>query len=207
MIEATALSDAPDQLVWKWNASGIYTAKSAYIASFHGSAACSNWKLTWKSWAPPKVKFFHWLVSMDRCWTADRLAHHGLQHHTVCPLCSQEPETMRHLLLGCPFSRHVWHEVLSWMRMTCRPPENEVTLLDWWHAARQTTPKPMRKGLASATLLTSWMIWKHRNDCVFNAAHPSVQTLVRIIKDEAKLWAVAGATGLRVVLPPTWDVH
>lgn len=129
LIEATILSDAPDQLVWKWNASGTYTTKLAYLASFHSSATCSNWKLTWKSWAPPKVKFFHWLVSLDRCWTADRLARHGLQHHTNCPL-----------------SRHVWFEILSWMCMTCRPSDNEIGLLDWWHGARQATPKPMRKG-------------------------------------------------------------
>ena len=114
---------------------------------------------------------------------------------------------MRHLLLGCSFSRHVWFEILSWMRMTCRPPSNEATLFDWWHDARQVTPKAMRKGLASATLLTSWMIWKHRNDCVFNDARPSIRALVHGIKEEAKLWATAGAGGLRVVLPPTWDVH
>uniref|UniRef100_A0A453SEC5 Reverse transcriptase zinc-binding domain-containing protein n=3 Tax=Aegilops tauschii subsp. strangulata TaxID=200361 RepID=A0A453SEC5_AEGTS len=119
LIESTTLSDTPDQLVWKWTVSGICTAKSAYAASLHGSMTCGNWRLTWKSWAPPKVKFFLWLVSLDRCWTADRLARHGLQHHNSCPLCCQEPETMRHLLLGCSFSRHVWFEILSWMRMTC----------------------------------------------------------------------------------------
>ena len=178
LIEGTTLSDMPDQLVWKWTASGTYTAKSAYIASFHGSTTCNNWKLAWKSWALPGVKFFLWLVSLDRCWTVDRLARHGLQHHNSCPLCSQEPETLRHLLLGCPFSRHVWFEILAWMRMTCRPPNNEATLFDWWHDARQVTPKAMRKGLASVTLLTSWMIWKHRNDCIFNDARPSIRTLV-----------------------------
>ena len=114
---------------------------------------------------------------------------------------------MRHLLLGCSFSRHVWFEILSWMRMTCRPPSNEATLFDWWHDARQVTPKAMRKGLASATRLTSWMIWKHRNDCILDRARPSVQSLVGSIKDEARLWARAGTIGLRLVLPTTWDVH
>ena len=111
LLEGIALSAEPDKLIWKWTEASTYTAKSTYLASFHGSIACNHWKLTWKSWAPPKVKFFLWLVSLDRCWTADRLDRHGLQHHTACPLCDQAPETMQHLLLACPFSRQVWHEI------------------------------------------------------------------------------------------------
>jgi hypothetical protein len=64
-----------------------------------------------------------------------------------------------------------------------------------------------RKGLASAALLTPWLIWKQRNECIFEGAQPSVQSLVARIKDEAALWARAGAKGLEVVLPSTWDVH
>uniref|UniRef100_A0A453JG30 Uncharacterized protein n=1 Tax=Aegilops tauschii subsp. strangulata TaxID=200361 RepID=A0A453JG30_AEGTS len=56
-------------------------------------------------------------------------------------------------------------------------------------------------------LLTSWMIWKHRNDCIFDRVQPSVHALVSRIKAEARLWATAGAAGLRVVLPTSWDVH
>jgi hypothetical protein len=65
----------------------------------------------------------------------------------------------------------------------------------------------MHKGLSSATLFISWKIWKYRNACVFNTAHPSSSTLVARIKDEAALWAKAGALGLRAILSPIWDVH
>jgi hypothetical protein len=163
--------------------------------------------LVWKTWAPPKVKFFHWLASMDRCWTAERLARHGLPHHQRCLLCDQATESMHHLMLECPFTRQTWHEVLAWLRMTARPPDGEPSLIDWWHHARQDTPAPLRKGLASATLLIPWMIWKHRNSCVFDGAQPSLQLLLQNIKDELRAWARAGAQGLRVVLPQTWDVH
>ncbi|XP_071679948.1 uncharacterized protein [Lolium perenne] len=36
MIEDTTLNDQPDQLIWKWTASDIYTANSCYPATFHG---------------------------------------------------------------------------------------------------------------------------------------------------------------------------
>jgi nuclear pore complex protein Nup210 len=51
------------------------------------------------------------------------------------------------------------------------------------------------------------MIWKHRNNCIFNNARPSVSNMINRIKDEATQWVRAGATGLGVVLPMTWDVH
>ena len=79
--------------------------------------------------------------------------------------------------------------------------------MDWWVQAKQNTPKQLCKGLGSITLLTPRMVWKHRNDCVFEGAQPSIRDLVEKIKSEAKLWARAGAKGLRVLLPPTWDVH
>jgi hypothetical protein len=138
-IQSTTLSTQPDQLVWKWTNSGTYTASSCYLSTFHGSTTCFSWKLIWKTWAPPKVKFFHWLANLDRCWTAERLARHGLPHHSRCLLCDQEPESMRHLLLECPFTRQVWHEILAWLRMTARPPDGELTLMEWWHK-QSTTP-------------------------------------------------------------------
>ena len=114
---------------------------------------------------------------------------------------------MHHLILACPFARQIWHEVLHWLRLPCTPPDQEISLNDWWRTARHVTPMPMRKGLASATLLVPWMIWKHRNDCVFNRGQPSTTDLLTKIKDEAALWARAGALGLRAILPQTWDVH
>uniref|UniRef100_A0A453NGS7 Reverse transcriptase zinc-binding domain-containing protein n=1 Tax=Aegilops tauschii subsp. strangulata TaxID=200361 RepID=A0A453NGS7_AEGTS len=94
-VQDTTLSDVPDQLLWKWSGSGIYSAESCYLATFYGSTLCNSWKLIWKSWAPPRVKFFYWLANQDSCWTADRLARRGLQHHPCCLLCDQAPETMR----------------------------------------------------------------------------------------------------------------
>uniref|UniRef100_A0A8I6WPU5 Uncharacterized protein n=1 Tax=Hordeum vulgare subsp. vulgare TaxID=112509 RepID=A0A8I6WPU5_HORVV len=73
--------------------------------------------------------------------------------------------------------------------------------------AKQCIPTMMRKGLASIALLMSWMIWKMRNECIFDGAQPLVHVLVSKIKDEAEQWARAGARGLSVILPTTWDVH
>ena len=201
------LVTTPDQLCWKWAAGGTYSAKSCYLATFQGSTTSCSWKMIWKNWAPPRVKFFHWLADQDRCWTTERLARHGLPHHPRCTLCDQAVETIHHLMLQCPFARQTWHEILAWLRMTAPTPDQARALTEWWQHAKQKTPKQLRKGLGSITLLTPWMLCKHRNDCVFEGARPSVQALVDKIKAEATLWALAGVQGLRVVLPFTWDVH
>lgn len=107
-------------------------------------------------------------------------------------------------MISCPFSRKIWHETLSWLRMTCPPPSDEATLFDWWTTADQITPKPMRKGLASTTMLVPLLIWKQRNDCIFGRGQPYVQNLMSKIKEEASAWMHAGAKGLRVVVPTTW---
>jgi hypothetical protein len=91
--------------------------------------------------------------------------------------------------------------------MTCSPPTADDTLFDWWDAAKQRTPKPLRKALGSVTLLIPWMVWKHRNACVFDRAPPSASNLTHQIKDEMAAWVKAGAKGLRDVVPMTWDVH
>lgn len=88
-------------------------ASSSYEFLFKGSTISRSWKLNWKVWAPPRVKLFTWLACEDRCWMAERLVKRGLPLPSHCPLCDQAVETMTHLLVGRPFSRIVWHEVLS----------------------------------------------------------------------------------------------
>jgi hypothetical protein len=147
-LEHIQLSDQADTMVWKWTSNGSYSASSCYRATFHGSLLCDAWQLTWKTWAPHSVKFFHWLAHLDRCWTAERLQRRGLPHHAKCLLSDQEMETIQHLFIGCSFARQVWVEILSWLRATCRPPAQDDTLLSWRLQARQATPKTLRKGLA-----------------------------------------------------------
>jgi hypothetical protein len=44
------------------------------------------------------------------------------------------------------------------------------------------------------------MIWKHRNACVFDNVAPSVNTIIRELKDEVSLWCLADAKKLQVAL-------
>nr|XP_020191500.1 uncharacterized protein LOC109777266 [Aegilops tauschii subsp. strangulata] len=202
-LQQVTLSASPDVLTWRWTPSAVYSAKSCYKALFVGSTIEPSWRLTWKSWAPLRIKIFLWLAFQGRCWTADRLARRGLAHAPLCLLCDQEPETMAHLLTGCVFSRQTWHEVLSWLRVPNMPlPGPGLCFRDWFAQSVEDAPTALRRGLASLIILTAWRIWKARNACVFNGATPSIPLLVHDIKEDARNWAAAGAKGLSNMLPP-----
>ena len=53
-----------DTHIWKFSASGRYSAKSAYEAMFIGGIQFRPWERIWKSWAPGKCKFFMWQSHM-----------------------------------------------------------------------------------------------------------------------------------------------
>jgi hypothetical protein len=75
-----------DRFSWKLSQDHSYSSKSAYAAFFVGSIKFGSWRRIWKTWAPPRCKFFIWLVFHNRVWTADRLAKRNLAHPESCPL-------------------------------------------------------------------------------------------------------------------------
>lgn len=83
------------------SSSGQYIAKSAYAALFQGAVSFGPWERIWKSRSPANCRFFIWLVAHNHYWRADWLAQRGLLHTESCPLCNQEQETTRHLLVTC----------------------------------------------------------------------------------------------------------
>jgi hypothetical protein len=80
---------------------------------FLGSIGFEPFQRIWKTWVPPKCRFFLWLVVQKRFWTADWFAHHGMNHPDRCPLCDQEEETIDHLLISSVFTRQFWFTFLG----------------------------------------------------------------------------------------------
>ncbi|XP_020188032.3 uncharacterized protein [Aegilops tauschii subsp. strangulata] len=87
-LQSVALTTEPDIIRWKWTEDGEYSAASCYDALFIGSTASEHWRIVWKTGAPLSVKFFTYLASINRCWTADRLSRRGLPHKLAYVLCS-----------------------------------------------------------------------------------------------------------------------
>jgi hypothetical protein len=48
-------------------------------------------------------------------------------------------------------------------------------------------------GINSLVLLGAWILWKHRNQCVFEGDSPSVAAVLEQVGKERRLWEMAGA--------------
>ena len=196
LLAEVNLSDLEDVHRWKLEASGSFSMQSAYRCYFLGSITFEPWKRLWKSWAPGKCKTFVWLAIRNRCWTADRLAKRGLQHPERCVLCDQEEETIQHILTSCVFARQFWHTILQQLALATLTPTRSSSFADWWKKAEKRLQKHLRKGFNSFCILGAWIIWKHRNACVFDGVAPNLQQAVQAFKDEVCTWQFAGAKGL-----------
>jgi hypothetical protein len=122
------------------------------------------WRRLWKSWAPNKCKIFLWLAIRQQIdWLKG-----GLPHPDKCPLCDQEEETIQHLLTSCVTARQVWFSLFAPLNLSGSVPRQcESSFADWWHRTIKRVKKEDRKGVNSLIILDAWMIWKHRNACVF----------------------------------------
>jgi hypothetical protein len=109
--------EVADDISWKLTANGQYLAKSAYELQFSGSTFSSLHKSVWKVWAPPKVKFFTWLLTQNRIWTADQLRKNGWPNCGLCPLCKQVTESVSHLFIHCWFSVRLWCSLRDWFSL------------------------------------------------------------------------------------------
>ncbi|KAG2540080.1 hypothetical protein PVAP13_9NG531714 [Panicum virgatum] len=191
MLRSTQLQqNQEDQIIWKLTASGKYTAASAYKAQFLGNVKAKRAQAIWKAWAPPKCKFFAWLINQNRVWTSDRLQRRGWPHNPSCPLCRSAPETALHLMADCRFTRRVWSLIASWTAQPTLHPQlwmpSENTL-QWCDSLQ-------------LSLLVIWEIWCERNARVFRRHETSAPGLFSKIKNEAAAWALAGAKDLESLI-------
>ncbi|TVU34045.1 hypothetical protein EJB05_15869, partial [Eragrostis curvula] len=175
LLRDIILTEEEDQHTWHFDASGIYSAESAYRAFFNGSVTFEPWRRLWKSWAPGKS---------------------GLSHQEKCPLCDEEGETVQHLLVNCV----VWFSILSPLGLErVVPKRREKSFADWWSRAICKVKKEDRKGVNSLIILTAWLLWKRRIACMFDGASTSVPEILRQFRDEYKLWCMAGARKLQAL--------
>jgi hypothetical protein len=76
------------------------------------------------------------------------------------------------------------------------PDMEDINFEAWWGRSAEVIPKDLRDGFNSLVILGAWTIWRHRNDCVFNGAQPSIAGLLTSANDEFNMWCFAGAKGL-----------
>jgi hypothetical protein len=69
-------------------------------------------------------------------------------------------------------------------------------MMSWFRKLSGQTAASRRRGASSLSILTCWTLWRERNSRVFQGEEKNVNRLITEIKEEASLWARAGAKHL-----------
>lgn len=175
------LNEENDQRTFCWG-SDKFAAAKLYKLAFSHLESPSMAVLIWKSKVTPRVKFFMWLIYMDRLNTKSMLVRRNFNvgPNSLCVLCGDnEEETIDHLFFQCSFARRCWDKLgISWV--------NDPVI------SRRVTRTKIRSTMPffmEIFQLAAWELWKMRNRLVFDGVQAS-NRWVQNFKDEATLQSV-----------------
>jgi hypothetical protein len=185
LCEQTVLTAEPDKRTSRFykhtdRAVPLHSA-AIYRASMHTDVLWDYHDFVWRNYAPPRVKHFGWLLVHQRIQCKTNLLLKHIVDNDVCEICSQHeaPEDTDHIISGCPFSRDFWLSI-GWEA-------SELPVSGNLHNISPPTHIPSA-ALSTLLLLCCWMLWKHRNDVVFNGESPNLARLRAKCREECKLW-------------------
>jgi hypothetical protein len=174
--------------VWKWreNMEDGFTVKSCYellYKIFRAPAATDPFKdfvfsNIWRCAAPSKVCAFSWQLLLGRIATKDNLWRRGMlqEDQLPCIFCNSVVETLAHLFLHCPFVSKVWYAVMNWLGVVLiSPPNLQISMAMLSGCARN---KVAREGLILVWNTVMWVVWKSRNESIFNNNVSNVEDMV-----------------------------
>jgi len=187
---------------WKWRLEDnrIFSVKSMYKALENllileeGSNPVEEkvFGYLWKSPAPSKVVAFSWKLLRDRTPTRRNLAFRNLLHpedSINCVFCDSSEESSTHLFLHCRVISNIWRKIMDWLNFNFITPNNLFVHLECWSG--EVRDKKMRKGVWLIWHAIIWVIWKGRNERIFNNLIKEEEELVEEIKVFSWRWVLS----------------
>jgi hypothetical protein len=197
VIGGVVLSEEGDRWIWAEDGDGNFSVKSCYNmlvrletpALLPTGLENSTFLRNWKSSAPSKVCAFAWQVFLDRIPSRVNLAFRGVikpPESKACILCQRSDESTTHLLLHCSFASSVWYALFSWLGFSfILPPDLSIGFASM---AGLGGSKRRKTALLLLWQVTIWVIWRTRNDRLFNNKEASVIDVVDSIKHLTWRW-------------------
>lgn len=163
--------------LWK---GGLYTSSSYYKLHFSEIAVPAPLIWIWKGKSMPKIKFFAWLLLVDRLNTRGMLRRRNkfLEVGYSCALCPYDlEESTLHLFFDCTSSFSRWNAIgIQWSQ--------QGSVYDRLQQQRAVFQGPYFMDLF---MIGAWCIWKERNDFIFNHKMPSLDSWKQRFKNEVGL--------------------
>jgi hypothetical protein len=169
-VEDFCFTDTPDEIQWRWAASGEYSAKSAYSIQFEGSYYSFDSQAIWKAPMEGKHKLFAWLLVQliqSKILITDKMVSKNWPCNQFCTLCLNAQETTVHLSLHCLFALQVWYLIRMGSDGLIKSPSPDICIEDWWRTSLTGLPEVQRRAKAAMLIYTTWNMWKERNRRIF----------------------------------------
>lgn len=159
LLDSTEYDDGISDL-WTPVWGNKYTSRCFYSHAFSNVEAHPIFKAMWKCSCIPRIKFFAWLVLVDRLNTKTMLRrrHINIQDDPLCVLCNTgAEEDIDHLFFDGPFATQCWNQInVNW--------DTSLPMLECVAEARTAHNLTF---FIEASLIAAWELWKVRNDKVF----------------------------------------
>ncbi|PNX97438.1 cysteine-rich receptor-like protein kinase [Trifolium pratense] len=191
-------NDQHDKWMWLRNGMEGFTVNFAYllvVSAYSNQRVCDPveqfaFNNIWKCGSPSKVCAFSWQLLLNRIPSKDNLRKRRMlqEHQQVCALCNLKVETVLHLFLHCEIAAKVWYAITSWLGFIIILPNNFFSSLAVFLSCAKN--KKEKAGLAMIWTAFMWVLWKIRNDCVFNNGVLNVGEVVEQVKVLSWKWFV-----------------
>jgi len=147
--------------------------------------------LIWHKDVPLKVIIFVWRLIWNRLPTKDNLRNRGILSHEnhLCVGGCRLEETSHHLFLSCPIFGSVWHHLRRWLGILG---VDHMCLSDHFlqFGYLRSGYRRIRSTLILIWLACIWVLWKERNNKIFNKAM-SIDEIVNKVKLSSFWWLKA----------------
>jgi len=136
--------------------------------------------MLWSSKCTQRIKFFAWLLLVDRLNTKAMLLkrHFHVKPNTLCVMCrSTIEEDIDHLFFFCPFAISCWNKLgIQWSTAT--------NVYDRILLTARNSNIPF---FMEIFLIAAWEIWNLRNSKIFGNGRPTIRLCIHNFKQQAHL--------------------
>ncbi|CAI9103648.1 OLC1v1002171C1 [Oldenlandia corymbosa var. corymbosa] len=183
------LSNEADDWIWQNDTLGKFSLKSAFNHLQKRQESSQQCTYIWDKRLQLKISIFMWRLHNKLLPFADVLMKTGLNIPSVCSLCRNHVESIRHNFFEFSYAKH-WRHFGAIMVFA----NNEILDFDdlsstWW-TRRQSSKLTWKLQILLPSLIC-WQLWKCRTKAIFESTIISPHIAVRLIVQDLHIMAKA----------------
>ncbi|XP_022032257.1 uncharacterized protein LOC110933335 [Helianthus annuus] len=187
VLSMVRLSVGKDAWIWSGDSQKGFSVKDVKSALLKDRGNCHPPDFSWCKWVLIKCNIMNWRGNLDRLPSRVNLRKRNVVlSSSMCPLCDETEESVEHLFTACSVALRVWSAFSKWCNI---PPLYLFEFKDILEIHKFIKcSKKEEKIVYGLALITSWCIWKERNEVVFNQKNCDPKDIIWELKARSFAW-------------------